>query len=191
MESVRADSPKSSIDPKSLIEPRSSIEPGSPHEVAPTSLTATDFVECYQIHYPRLVRALQLSGADRATAEDLTQEAFGRALARWRRIARGPNPPGYVYTTGFRLWQRSQARRPPAVGAPPAPSTESAAVTTVAVQNALAGMPPRRRACAVMCLVVGLPVHEAAGALGVADGTVRKHLEEARRDLRAACFPPN
>jgi DNA-directed RNA polymerase specialized sigma24 family protein len=40
-----------------------------------------------------------------------------------------------------------------------------------------------------MCLIVGLPVKDAAGALGIAAGTVRKHLEEARRDLRAACEP--
>jgi DNA-directed RNA polymerase specialized sigma24 family protein len=37
-----------------------------------------------------------------------------------------------------------------------------------------------------MCLVVGLPVAEAADALGIADGTVRKHLEEARKDLAAS-----
>jgi DNA-directed RNA polymerase specialized sigma24 family protein len=42
-----------------------------------------------------------------------------------------------------------------------------------------------------MCLIVELPVHEAAAALKIADGTVRKHLEEARRDLRAACEPPS
>ena len=174
--------------------------PNSPSQVAEGALTSTDFVECYQTHYPRLRRALELSGADRATAEDLAQEAFGRALARWRRVRKGANPPGYVYTTGFRLWHRAQ-RRAVLAGALPLESsaspfpvstspTESAAVTAVAVEAALAAMPPRRRACAVMCLVVGLPVQEAARALGIADGTVRKHLEEARRDLRAACFPP-
>jgi DNA-directed RNA polymerase specialized sigma24 family protein len=31
--------------------------------------------------------------------------------------------------------------------------------------------------------MVGLSVHEAGEALGIADGTVRKHLEEARQDL--------
>ena len=46
-------------------------------------------------------------------------------------------------------------------------------------------MPPRRRACAVMCFVVGLSVQEAAEALEIAEGTVRKHLDEARRDLAA------
>jgi RNA polymerase sigma-70 factor (ECF subfamily) len=163
--------------------------PQSRSEVAEGLLTSTDFVECYRTHYPRLLRALQLSGADRATAEDLAQEAFGRAFARWRRVCRGPNPPGYIYTTAFRLWQRRERRKAPTPGFPVSSSAESTAVTSVAIENALAAMPPRRRACAVMCLVVGLPVREAAAALGIADGTVRKHLEEARRDLHAACFP--
>ena len=37
-----------------------------------------------------------------------------------------------------------------------------------------------------MCMVIGMSVHEAGEALGIADGTVRKHLEEARRDLRGS-----
>jgi len=165
-----------------------------PDDVAEGILVTTDFVDCYQTHYGRLVRALRLSGADPATAQDVAQEAFARAFARWRRICKGSNPPGYVYTTGFRLLQRAQRRSaraatelaPPAPGASAAP-TESAVLTAVVVEAALAAMPPRRRECAVMCLVVGLPVQEAASALRIADGTVRKHLEEARRDLRAAC----
>jgi DNA-directed RNA polymerase specialized sigma24 family protein len=37
-----------------------------------------------------------------------------------------------------------------------------------------------------MCLVVGMSTGEAASALGIAEGTVRKHLGEARNDLRHA-----
>jgi RNA polymerase sigma-70 factor (ECF subfamily) len=172
-------------------------------EVAEGILTTTDFVDCYQTHYRRLVRALRLSGADAASAEDIAQEAFARALVHWRRIRRGTNPPGYVYTTSFRLLQRAQRRQSPSPlsadavpGAPdsqtitsPAP-TESAALTALAVEAGLARMPPRRRACAVMCLVVGLPVADAASALGITAGTVRKHLDEARQDLQAVCEPP-
>lgn len=175
------------------------VRPPDPRgDVAEGVLITTDFVDCYQWHYRRLIRALQLDGADRSTAEDVAQEAFARALVHWRRICKGPNPPGYVYTTAFRLLARAQRRSgemsgPPALPAGPGPGTsptESEATTAVAVEGALAVMPARRRACAVMCLVVGLSVQEAAGALGIADGTVRKHLEEARRDLRAAVGPP-
>jgi RNA polymerase sigma-70 factor (ECF subfamily) len=186
------------------------VRPPDPRgDVAEGALVTTDFVDCYQWHYRRLIRALQLDGADPSTAEDVAQEAFARALARWRRVSRGPNPPGYVYTTAFRLLARIRRRSGEAPGGPaaaPAPAsaaqvplaagaassgspTESEATTAVAVERALAVMPTRRRACAVMCLVVGLSVQEAAAALGIADGTVRKHLEEARRDLRAAVAP--
>jgi RNA polymerase sigma-70 factor (ECF subfamily) len=178
------------------------VRPPDPRgDVAEGVLITTDFVDCYQWHYRRLIRALQLDGADRPTAEDVAQEAFARALVHWRRIRKGPNPPGYVYTTAFRLLARAQRRSgeiseasaslaglvgPGAAGSP----TESEATTAVALERALGVMPARRRACAVMCLVVGLSVQEAAGALAIADGTVRKHLEEARRDLRAAVGPP-
>jgi RNA polymerase sigma-70 factor (ECF subfamily) len=166
--------------------------PDSDAEVAEGVLTTTEFVDCYQTHYRRLVRALRLSGADAASAEDIAQEAFARALVRWRRIRRGDNPPGYVYTTGFRLLQRAQRWRgtTPAPQPPPVAPTESSVLTALAIEASLAAMPPRRRACAVMCLIVGLSASEAAAALGIAAGTVRKHLDEARRDLQAACGPP-
>jgi RNA polymerase sigma-70 factor, ECF subfamily len=166
--------------------------PDSDAEVAEGVLTTNDFVDCYQTHYRRLVRALRLSGADAASAEDIAQEAFARALVHWRRIRRGANPAGYVYTTGFRLLQRAQRRRRTTPPSPPPPvaATESFVLTAVVVEASLAAMPPRRRACAVMCLIAGLTASDAAAALGIAAGTVRKHLDEARRDLQATCRPP-
>ena len=149
----------------------------------------TDFVTCYQTHYRRLVRALRLAGADPAGAEDAAQEAFARAFVHWNRVSRGPNPAGYVYTAGFRLLakaQRKAARRQPETSDHgPGDPTGSAAASSAAIEAALAAMPPRRRACAVMCLMVGLPAREAGEALGIAAGTVRKHLDDARRDLAA------
>lgn len=169
---------------------------GPPRVEAPAELPTTDFVTCYELHYRRLVRALELAGGDRQMAEDVAQDAFARALVHWWRVQRGPNPPGYVYTAGFRLLAKAERRSardqieddPPAAGgaaATPSGSdpTATSAVSSVDIRAALAAMPPRRRACAVMCLVVGLPVSEAGEALGIADGTVRKHLDEARKGL--------
>ena len=196
--------------------------PGRPESASESTahsreMPTTDFVTCYELHYRRLMRALVLAGADRSTAEDVAQEAFARALVHWWRVRRGPNPPGYVYTAGFRLLGKAQRRleheraRVSTRELPDAPSSEPAgeigerdevgeageadptgsqATANVTLASALAAMPPRRRACAVICLVVGLPVGEAGEALGIADGTVRKHLEEARKDLAAVLGAP-
>ncbi|MGI8493229.1 MAG: sigma factor-like helix-turn-helix DNA-binding protein [Acidimicrobiales bacterium] len=164
-------------------------DPESPP--APDDATE-DFVDCYRTHYSRLRRALCLGGADPSTAEDLAQEAFARTLVHWRRVRRGTNPPGYVYRTAFRLLSRARSlpatvTMDPAGPVGAAAGADGEATTRVAVERALAALPSRRRECAVACLVVGLPVAEAAAALGIAEGTVRKHLEEARRDIAAAC----
>lgn len=161
---------------------------------APAAMEAvtTDFVECYHRHYGRLVRALRLAGGDPGTAEEVAQEAFARALSRWDRVCRGPNPTGYVYTAAFRLLRRQLARssrwdvgEPPEQARPSDDSPGSEVTDRLTGSAILAAMPPKRRACAVLCLLIGLPTDEAAAALGIAAGTVRKHLEQARRDLEA------
>ena len=147
---------------------------------------ASDFVEVYESHYGRLVRALEIGGLERATAEDVAQEAFARTLGHWRRVRLGTNPPGYVYRVAFRLARRSFRREQPLTGElQSAGDLAGQVVTRAAVAAALAAMPPRRRACAVMCLLSGLSTKEAARALGIAEGTVRKQLELARGSLRA------
>jgi len=157
------------------------------NEKADIPAVSEDFVDVYRLYYPRLLRALTLAGADRNVAEDLAQEAFARTLVHWRRVRRGTNPPGYVYRTAFRLWGRRLGQQ--AVAALPVdgaatPGAEGEATTRVAIARVLEAMPPRQRLCAVLCLVIGLSVSDAADALGIAEGTVRKHLEAARRDLK-------
>lgn len=165
---------------------------GAPAAAPGAVLVATGFVDCYRSHYGRVVRSLRLAGAGQAEAEDLAQEAFARVLPHWRRVSRGSNPPGYVYRSAFRLLRHSQRRRArPEHRAPPLPAGDVGgdATTSVSVGAALAAMPPRRRQCAVLCLVLGFSPADAGAALGIAAGTVRKHLDEARQDLRAACDP--
>lgn len=142
----------------------------------------------FAAQYPRVVRALSLGGLSHAEAEDAAQEAFARTLGHWRRVRRGTNPPGYVFRTAFRLARKQMARRVdlPLDEERAGVSDEiELAVTRMDVEEVLAAMPPRRRACAVACLVVGMSTAEAARSLGIAEGTVRKQLEHARRALRA------
>ncbi len=144
------------------------------------------FVAMYEAQYPRLVRALELSGAGRATAEDVAQEAFARTLERWQRVRRGTNPAGYVYRVGFRLVRRNRHRDLPLSEEPLSPDIASEVTSVVGIERTLQVMPAARRRCAVLCLTVGLPTKEAARALGIAESTVRKQIERARADFRQA-----
>lgn len=160
---------------------------------------ATDgFVALYELHYPRLVRSLELAGATRPAAEDLAQEAFARTLGHWRRVSRGSSPAGYVYRVAFRLARRrrrielpldeeAMSHAPTRAGGDSCGGDIAALATLqAAVAEVLAGMPRARRSCAVLCLVVEMSPKEAGRALGIAESTVRKQLERARADLRLA-----
>lgn len=149
---------------------------------------AGDFVAVYRCHYPRLVAALGVAGADRPAAEDLAQEAFARAYRHWRRVSTGPNPAGYVYTVGFRLLRRKGGLPDLPLGEQDAPSegSEDATLTGVSVAEAVAAMPPRQRACAALCLYLGLGADEAADVLGIEASTVRVQVHRARDRLRQA-----
>ncbi|MGH9291354.1 MAG: RNA polymerase sigma factor [Acidimicrobiales bacterium] len=150
-----------------------------------------DFADVYEAHYSRVVRALELGGLNRHDADDVAQEAFARTLGRWGRVRGGTNPPGYVYKTAFHLARRRVPREVPLVAEVAAPLDVAADTTTlVAAEQALAAMPPRRRSAAVLCLVLGLSTREAARSLGIAEGTVRKQVELARRSLRTALGEP-
>ena len=147
----------------------------------------TEFDDLYREHYARLTRALAIAGAGNA-AEDLAQEAMARTLARWRRVRKGTNPPGYAYTTAFRLLQRHHRRvrsvdsaRMGSVAGP-----EAITVTSIVLAQALDAMPTARRAVAALCISLGWTTDEAAAALGIAPSTARVQLHHAREDLRSA-----
>jgi RNA polymerase sigma factor (sigma-70 family) len=159
--------------------------------VDPRAGVADDFVDVYELHYPRLVRALELGGLSRPAAEDVAQEAFARTLGHWRRVRLGDNPPGYVYRVAFRLVRRSLRRDEPLSHERASRDDVGGQVTAhQVVEDGLKAMPLRRRSCAVLCLMAGFTPKEAARALGIAEGTVRKQLELARRQLRQLLEDP-
>ena len=149
---------------------------------------ASDFEELYRQHYPRLVRALQLSGAG-DEAEDVAQEAFARTLLHWWRVRRGTNPAGYAYRVAFRLARRRVGRQVPVTTAEPAPDAIAEATARLDLERCLERMPPARRRCAVLVMLVGLPPAEVGRALRIAPSTVRKQVSLARADLASAFRP--
>ncbi|MGH9188412.1 MAG: RNA polymerase sigma factor [Acidimicrobiales bacterium] len=146
------------------------------------------FVDLYRIHYPRVVAALGLAGADPARAQDLGQEAFARTYHHWRRVRRGTNPAGYVYTVAFRLMRRRSERLDDGLDGHDHPSggSEDGTLNALTIAQAIEAMPTRRRACAALCFYLGFSGEQAAEILGIAASTVRVQLGRARADLARA-----
>lgn len=61
------------------------------------------FEEFYQAHYGRMVALITAVIGDRAEAEDVVQDAFARALARWGRLSGYDLPEAWVRRVALRI----------------------------------------------------------------------------------------
>jgi RNA polymerase sigma-70 factor, ECF subfamily len=152
-----------------------------------------DFDGTFRRCYASMVRSLTVAAGDREVAADAVQDAFLRAFARWRRVSRMDDPPGWIRHVavnrlrdhfrkeerGRRAFERLEAD--PATNATtpaPEPPSELAAL--------LSQLPPQQRIAAALFYVEGLSVKEVAHAMHLSDGAVKYHLHAARETLRGA-----
>ncbi|MDP9342237.1 MAG: sigma-70 family RNA polymerase sigma factor [Actinomycetota bacterium] len=119
---------------------------------------------------------------DRELAQDATQEAFARALSRWRRLRGERWAAGWVMTTALNVARRSLRRRAP-TPQPVEASPRADLDLLLDVRGAVRALPRRQQTAVVLYYLAGLPVPEVAGAMGCREGTVRAHLAKARASL--------
>ena len=144
----------------------------------------SEFDDFYRSEFEPVRRAVYLLSGDAQLAEDATQEAFARALARWRRVRAHPVPGGWVTTTAMNVARRQLRRRhEPAVLEPIA---EPNGIDAVAVRHAIRALPPRQQEAVALHYLLDMPVAAVASAMGVDAGTVKTHLSRARAALAEA-----
>jgi RNA polymerase sigma-70 factor, ECF subfamily len=152
-------------------------------------VTEPDFDAFYLANFDRLIVTLHAYTGDLATAQDVVQEAFARALSRWSRLVTYDDPVAWVRRVALNLatsnWRRlvrfsAFARREP-VRHVPEPSPDR-----VALMRALATLPPRQRRAMVLHYLADLSIAEIADQERVAPGTVKAWLHRARTALAAA-----
>jgi len=141
-----------------------------------------DFAEFYEREFAAAFRPVLALCRDRAVAEDATQEAFARALERWRRLRDRSWAAGWVTTTALNLARRSLRRRP----APPESRLDPVDLEGGwDVWRAVGRLPARQQEAVVLHYVLDLPVADVAQAMRCAEGTVKAHLARARSALRS------
>ena len=150
-----------------------------------------DFCEFYQANYGRVVAMATAMLGDRREAEDVAQEAFARALARWSRLRRYDQPGAWVRTVALRLAIDSARRAHRGVRATVALAAQrrpddpepSDALPFTALGAALRTLPLRERHVIVLHYLADLPVDEVASVLDIPVGTVKSRLSRGRSAL--------
>jgi RNA polymerase sigma-70 factor (ECF subfamily) len=149
--------------------------------------TKADFDAFYSAAYPPLVGQVFVMLGDLDEAQDVTQEAFGRASARWSRV-RDEIPELWVRRQAFslaarRLRRRARptvfdrlARRRSARGIAPAGQQ-------LGTNMEISRLPASYRAVLALHYIAELPVDEIASLLRLPSEAVAVHLDHARKTL--------
>jgi len=145
-----------------------------------------DFADWVRPHLLPMTRlAARLAGD--AAADDVVQEALVRA---WRRretydAQRGAALPWLLAITADRA-NRHRMRRRPTDELVDLPAPADDVDRRVDLERAVTGLPRQMRLVVELHYYLALGVAETAAVLGIAPGTVKSHLSDARAHLRRA-----
>jgi len=146
----------------------------------------------FDAHYRRLYTLARRLSNNVDEARDLVQETFLRVATAASRVPHGSShEEAWLVRILVNLcrdrWRRSATRRSYVERHPPAVADTRNAETVLVAQSvvwqALAQLPPRRRAIVVMHELEDRSPVEIAHTLGVTAVTVRWHLSRGRREL--------
>jgi len=146
------------------------------------------FAELFRAEYGTIVGLITVVVGDRAAAEDLTQDAFGKAHRHWDRIAAYERPGAWVRRValnGALTHRRSRQREARALRRVDAGGTVEAP-EVVEVWQAVAQLPGQQRAAVALFYVEDRTTAEIAEILGCGESTARVHLHRGRQALKAA-----
>src|SRR5262245_48511962 len=104
-------------------------------------MATAEFDDFFARTFDDVARTLTLATGDREAARDATQEAFTRALRRWRKVRELQRPDGWVYVTAMNCVRdrvRRERRRSPAEPSPTAPDIGGTVATRISVRDAIA-----------------------------------------------------
>jgi RNA polymerase sigma-70 factor (ECF subfamily) len=151
---------------------------------------AARFEEFYGACFDRLVGQLALVTGSLPEAEDLVQEAFLRAAARWPRLRHYDVPEQWARRVALRLainqFRRTRRRGAALVRLGPPPVTPPASADALALDAALRTLPIRHRQVVVLHYLLGLSLEEIGRELLLPVGTVKSQLHRARQALPAS-----
>jgi RNA polymerase sigma-70 factor (ECF subfamily) len=147
------------------------------------------FEDFYAKEYPAVVGLAYALSGSRWVAEDLAQEAFLAAHRKWDRIAAYEQPGSWVRrvvanlsVSAFRR-RLAEAKALGRIALGQASTVAELSAEDAEFWRAVRALPRRQAQVVALHYLEDRPVAEIADALGIASGTVKKHLHDGRREL--------
>ncbi len=147
------------------------------------------FEEFYATEYPAVVGLAYALSGNRWVAEDLAQEAFLAAHRDWDRIAAYEKPGAWVRrvvanlsVSAFRR-RLAEAKALGRLAFGQASTLAELSAEDAEFWRAVRTLPRRQAQVVALHYLEDRPVAEIADTLGIATGTVKKHLHDGRREL--------
>lgn len=153
---------------------------------------ATELVET---RYGALVGYATMLTGSRADAEDVVHDALIAVFGKRRNLANVGAAEGYVRRAIANKFldrarkggrERVALRRASSGVDESVPGPEGATADRSAVDQAMALLTPQERACVAMRYMDQLSTREAAAALGISEGSVKRYVYDGSRKLSAA-----
>ena len=161
---------------------------GLPVTTAQAAVTAL-----YQAHALGMIRLAHIMLGDRASAEDVVQEAFCGLYRRWSHLADYGSAVHYVRSAVLNrcrsvLRRRTTSLAPRGLGGQPEPviSAESAVLTREErdeIMRAVRRLPQRQREALVLRFYLDLSAEETATTMGISPSSVRSATHRALASL--------
>lgn len=144
--------------------------------------------ELFRAEYARLVRALAVSAGGAEAAADAVQDAFVQANRHWARIGQYDDPAAWLRRVAVNRISNQRRGRRRRTAALPRISVVSPPVATdvhpdLDLRALVVALPLQQRTAVCLHYLADLSVEEVSDAMGIAVGTVKSHLHDARRSL--------
>ncbi|MGZ3141478.1 SigE family RNA polymerase sigma factor [Lentzea chajnantorensis] len=150
-----------------------------------------EFSEFFTSRFDWVRRTAYALCGDWSEAEELAQNAFVRAYAKWPSVRR-ETAEAYVRTTVTRLFinSRSRVRERPVADLPDHGIVGGFGDPDARLHAALRKVPPKQRAALVLRYVHDLSIEQTAAELGCSEGNVKSQTARGLATLREAYGEP-
>jgi RNA polymerase sigma-70 factor, ECF subfamily len=169
-------------------------EPTVTAAVAP-SVSPQGFDAFYRAESGGVLAVVAALTGNRAVAEELTQEAFATAHRKWSKISRYDQPGVWVRRVAINRaissirTRQAESRALDRMRNLPAQAPTATLHVDDELWRAIRSLPAKQAQAVVLTYVEDLPPARVAEILGCREGTVKSHLNRARRTLAQRLGP--